>query len=220
MIKAIFEIFRNNAITARLEALKEAEKNEGVDLIEVKKVAEELPICEDEKKLIESIASQNMNRTTKISPNRSGVLSPQGIVLHHTAGSYAGSVSWCLNAKAKVSYHAIVNTNGDMTILVPDNSRAWANGVSTFKGKSNCNGFMLSIAVSGDTSKRELTAQEIESVAQWCAEKMKQYNFGIEMITTHREIAPKRKTDVDTRAEIAIKNAILRLPCFDTKKEF
>lgn len=152
-----------------------------------------------------------MPRTTKISPNRSGVLSPKGIVLHHTAGSYVGSVSWCLNPKAKVSYHAIVNTNGDMTILVPDNSKAWANGVSTFKGKSNCNGFMLSIAVSGDTSKRELSYIEIESVALWCVEKMRLYNFGIDMVTTHREIAPNRKTDVDTRAEKAIKDRILEM---------
>jgi N-acetyl-anhydromuramoyl-L-alanine amidase len=152
-----------------------------------------------------------MNRTTKISPNRSRVLSPKGIVLHHTAGSYAGSVAWCLNPKAKVSYHAIVNLNGDMTILVPDNSQAWANGVSSFKGRTNCNGFMLSIAVSGDTSKRELTPQEIEAVSQWCVEKMKQYNFGLDMVTTHREIAPKRKNDVDTRAEKAIKDRIVAM---------
>ena len=97
-----------------------------------------------------------------------------------------------------------------MTILVPDNSQAWANGVSSFKGKTNCNGFMLSIAVSGDTSKRELTEEEIEAVALWCVDKMKQYNFGLDMVTTHREIAPKRKTDVDTRAEKAIKS---KLPC-------
>ena len=152
-----------------------------------------------------------MNRVTKISPNRSRVLNPKGIVLHHTAGSYAGSVAWCLNPKAKVSYHAIVNLNGDMTILVPDNSQAWANGVSSFKGRKNCNGFLLSIAVSGDTSKRELTEQEIKSVAQWCVEKMDQYNFGLDMITTHREISPGRKNDVDTRAEQAVKDRIRQI---------
>jgi hypothetical protein len=31
------------------------------------------------------------------------------------------------------------------------------------------------------------------------------------MVTTHREIAPKRKTDVDTRAEKAIKDRILEM---------
>jgi N-acetyl-anhydromuramyl-L-alanine amidase AmpD len=70
---------------------------------------------------------------------------------------------------------------------------------------------MLSIAVSGDTSKRELTEEEIEAVALWCVEKMKAYNFGLDMVTTHREIAPKRKTDVDTRAEKAIKSRILEM---------
>jgi N-acetyl-anhydromuramoyl-L-alanine amidase len=152
-----------------------------------------------------------MKQVVKISPNKGRILSPKGIVLHHTAGSYSGSVSWCLNPKARVSYHAIVNLNGDMTILVPDNSQAWANGVSSFKGKTNCNGFMLSIAVSGDTSKRELTEEEIEAVALWCVDKMKAYNFGLDMVTTHREIAPKRKTDVDTRAEKAIKSRILEM---------
>jgi N-acetyl-anhydromuramyl-L-alanine amidase AmpD len=72
-----------------------------------------------------------MKQVVKISPNKGRALSPKGIVLHHTAGSYSGSVSWCLNPKSRVSYHAIVNLNGDMTILVPDNSQAWANGVST-----------------------------------------------------------------------------------------
>jgi N-acetyl-anhydromuramyl-L-alanine amidase AmpD len=138
-------------------------------------------------------------------------MKPEGIVLHHTAGGYSGSVAWCLNAKAKVSYHCIVNTTGERTVLVADNVRAWHAGVSSFKGKANCNNFLLGIAVSGNTNERELTEQEIESVAEWCIRKMKAYGFGLDSITTHREIAPKRKTDVDTRAEKAIKSRILEM---------
>jgi AmpD protein len=152
-----------------------------------------------------------MKQVVKISPNKGRVLSPKGIVLHHTAGSYSGSVSWCLNPQSRVSYHAIVNLNGDMTILVPDNAQAWANGVSSFKGKTNCNGFMLSIAVSGNTNERELTEQEVESVAEWCVRKMKAYGFGLDSITTHRAISPNRKNDVDSRAEKRIKDKIIEL---------
>ena len=153
----------------------------------------------------------NYKEVFRHSPNSSRTMKPEGIVLHHTAGGYSGSVAWCLNAKAKVSYHCIVNTTGERTVLVADNVRAWHAGVSSFKGKANCNNFLLGIAVSGNTNERELTEQEIESVAEWCIRKMKAYGFGLDQITTHREIAPKRKTDVDTRAEKAIKSRILEM---------
>ena len=155
------------------------------------------------------VVGKNYKETFKKSPNCSGVLKPEGIILHHSAGSWAGLVPWCLNPSAKVSYHCAVAPNGERTILVPDNMKAWHAGRSSFRGRSGCNNFMLGIAVSGDTNKRELSEDEINSVAQWCARKMKAYNFGIDQITTHREVSPSRKTDVDIRAEKAIKERIL-----------
>lgn len=151
-----------------------------------------------------------MRTVFKQTPNISATpITPKGIVLHHTAGSYAGSVSWCLDSKSNVSYHAIVDLNGDKTILAKDTQRAWHAGVSSFKGRSNCNDFLLGIAVSGDTNNRELTEAEIESVACWCIDKMALWNFGIDWVTTHREISAPRKNDVDIRAEENIKAKIL-----------
>ena len=140
--------------------------------------------------------------------NKDRLIVPIGIVLHHTAGSYAGSVSWCLNADSKVAYHCIVNINGDRTVLAKSNQRAWHSGKSIFKGKSDCNSFMLGIAVSGDTNIRILTESEIDSVAEWCVEQMSLYNIPIDNITTHRHISPNRKNDVDSRSEQSIKNKI------------
>jgi AmpD protein len=151
-----------------------------------------------------------MRKTILQTPNISkGVkIRPIGIVLHHTAGSYNGSVSWCMNAKSKVAYHIIVNTNGDYTQLADDTQRVWANGVSSFKGRSNCNNFMISISVSGDTYNRDLTIGEINTVALLCIEKMKKWNFGIDMVTTHRHISPSRKTDINPISEKQILNQI------------
>ena len=152
-----------------------------------------------------------MKSVFKQSPNISSkAIVPKGIVLHHTAGAYSGSVAWCLDSKSKVSYHAIVDLNGDMTILAKDNQRAWHAGISSFKGQSNCNDFLLGVAVSGDTTKREITEAEIESVVCWCLDKMELWNINIDWITTHREISPGRKNDVDTRAEQKIKERILQ----------
>ena len=159
----------------------------------------------------------------KQTPNVSnGVIEPKGIVLHHTAGSYIGSVSWCLNPISKVSYHCIVDTNGNRTILAEDTKKTWHAGKSIFKGVPNCNNYLLGIAVSGDTNKRELTNEEIESVSLWCIDKMKYWGFGIDMITTHREISPNRKSDVSVSAEKQIKDKINEIldtsPCHNSDK--
>lgn len=150
--------------------------------------------------------------TVKQSPNISKKkIVPKGIILHHTSGSYLGSVNWCLDPKSKVTYHCIVDLNGDRTILAKDNDRAWHAGKSSFKGINDCNSFMLGIAVSGDTNKRRLTDFEIESVAKWCVSKMKLHNISIEWVTSHRVVSPVRKNDVSIEAEKQIKESIIKI---------
>lgn len=138
-------------------------------------------------------------------------IKPLGIIIHHTAGPYIGSVEWCLNPVSKVSYHAIVNINGHSTVLAKDDQRAWHAGDSSFNGRTGCNDFMLGIAVTGDTNRRELTIQEIEAVAQWCVKKMKLYNIKIAWITTHKKVSPRRKKDVSDKAYNEIIAAIKRI---------
>jgi len=140
--------------------------------------------------------------------NRGQRIKPIGLVWHHTGGSFNGSVAWCMDPKSKVAYHGIVDVNGDYTQLALDHHRVWANGSSRFKGRNDCNSFMISIAVSGDTTKRLLTDAEIHSMAKITIEKMKLYGFGLDMVTTHRVISPGRKNDVDVRAERAIRERV------------
>jgi N-acetyl-anhydromuramyl-L-alanine amidase AmpD len=150
-----------------------------------------------------------MKTTIKQSPNISRArIVPKGIVLHHTAGSYAGSVAWCLNPQSKVSYHCIVDQNGDRTILALPTQRAWHAGKSSFKGQSDCNTFMLGVAVSGNTYNRDLTAREIDSVADYCVEQMKEFGITLDWITTHKVVSPGRKTDVSDKAYSEIITAI------------
>jgi N-acetyl-anhydromuramyl-L-alanine amidase AmpD len=150
-----------------------------------------------------------MKTVIKQTPNisKSNIV-PKGIVLHHTAGSYAGSVAWCLNPQSKVSYHCIVDMNGDRTILALPTQRAWHAGKSSFKGQSDCNSFMLGVAVSGNTYNRDLTAREIDSVADYCVEQMKEFKIPIDWVTTHKVVSPGRKTDVSDKAYNEIMAAI------------
>lgn len=146
--------------------------------------------------------------TVRQTPNWRGHIKPLGIILHHTAGTYKSSVNWCLDPKSKVSYHCIVDLNGDYTTLAQDNQRAWHAGKSSWNGRNDCNSFMLGIAVTGDTNKRRLSEFEIETVAKWCVSKMRLYGFGLDMVTTHREVSPGRKTDISQGAEDIIKKKI------------
>jgi AmpD protein len=115
-----------------------------------------------------------------------------------------GGVEWILNPNSKVSYHYLINIDGRGTQFALPTERTWHAGISSFKGRRNCNDFMIGISVSGDTTKRILTVEEIEAVGNLCIELMKKYNFGVDNITTHAEISPGRKNDVDTRAKKAI----------------
>ena len=61
---------------------------------------------------------------SKPSPNvSSSRIRPEGVVLHHSSGSYAGSVSWICQSKSQVSYHCIIDTNGERTIFADDDRR-------------------------------------------------------------------------------------------------
>jgi len=147
----------------------------------------------------------------KATPNVSySTIQPEGVILHHSYGSYEGSVSWILQDASNVSYHCIIDEDGSRTVFANDTQRAWHAGRSSFLGKKGCNGFMLGLAFSGDTNSRELTKEEIESAVEFLLPRFERWDWpkDLSTITTHRDVSPNRKNDVDIRAEEAIMKAL------------
>lgn len=142
------------------------------------------------------------------SPNQSGVITPELIMLHHSYGSYKGGISWIRQVISKVSYHYLIDVTGHRTQLVWDKLRAWHAGKSYWDGKTNLNGTSIGIAVTGNTNKRKLTKAEVDSVAYKIIYLATKFST-IKGVVTHRDVAPKRKNDVDVRAEKAIKDKVL-----------
>jgi N-acetyl-anhydromuramyl-L-alanine amidase AmpD len=51
-----------------------------------------------------------------------------GFIIHMTEGSFKSAIDWCTNPKSQVSYHFIIDKNGDdVTLVMPENT-AWHAG--------------------------------------------------------------------------------------------
>lgn len=149
------------------------------------------------------------------SPNRNaGTNTCKGIVVHHAAGYFEGTVSWVMRPKTYAAYHCLVAPDGTRAILAQDTDRCHHAGKSTFKGQSSCNNFMLGIAFCGDTNSgamrpsAALTPQEIASAKEWITTKMKTHGISKEWITHHRVISPGRKDDLSLAAWEQVRHAL------------
>jgi len=125
------------------------------------------------------------------------IITPKAIVLHHTSGSYVGSVSWCLNPESQVSYHCIIKKNGERTVLAADNQRTWHAGKSYWRNKPDLNSWSLGVAFEGDSYKEPLTEDMINSAIKYMVPRMKKLSLTIKDVTDHRTISPNRKNDLN-----------------------
>ena len=124
-------------------------------------------------------------------------IKPKAIVLHHTSGTYGGSVAWCMNPASRVSYHAIVAKDGRRSTLADPDERAWHAGVSSWRGKRDLNSWSIGAAFEGDTYKRPLGEDEMASMAEYLEPLMKLYRLTLDDVTDHRTVSPGRKDDLN-----------------------
>ncbi len=80
------------------------------------------------------------------SPNQSGAITPEYLIMHFTAGASAeSSINWLLNPVARASAHLVVARDGEITQLVACNRKAWHAGRSRWDNRSGLNGFSIGI---------------------------------------------------------------------------
>ena len=123
-------------------------------------------------------------------------ITPKAIVLHHTAGSYQGSVAWCMNPASRVSYHAIVAKDGRRSTLADPDERTWHAGKSAWRGRSDLNSWSIGAAFEGDTNNRALEAAEMASMSEYLVPIMRKYGLTLADVTDHRTVSPGRKDDL------------------------
>ena len=95
----------------------------------------------------------------------------------------------------KVSAHILIKRNGEVIQFVPFNKRAWHAGVSSYKGKNDCNNFSIGIELEGsdDDIFEDIQYEQLSLITSLL---IAEYDLITkDNIKGHSDIAPERKTD-------------------------
>ena len=95
----------------------------------------------------------------------------------------------------KVSAHVLIKRNGEVIQFVPFNKRAWHAGVSSYKGKNDCNNFSIGIELEGsdDDIFEDIQYEKLSLITSLL---IAEYDLITkDNIKGHSDIAPERKTD-------------------------
>ncbi|NBW15259.1 MAG: N-acetylmuramoyl-L-alanine amidase [Caulobacteraceae bacterium] len=121
---------------------------------------------------------------------------PEAIVLHHSDGSYLGGCEWIADPISRVSYHVLIARDGRRTVFANDTDRAWHAGVSSWNGRKDLNSWSLGVSWEGNTYDKPLGEDAMASAIEYLAPRMKKWGIPINMVVTHQQVAPTRKTDI------------------------
>lgn len=118
------------------------------------------------------------------------------IIVHHT-WTVDGTIKWVLSTltKGNVSCHFVVDTNGDAYKIWSPDDILWHAGVSEWNGRKNMNNYSLGIEVIGPTNG-QFTDEQRATVRKLISHLMAVYRIPNANVLRHRDIAPKRKTDI------------------------
>lgn len=119
-----------------------------------------------------------------------------GVCFHHTVLSFEETLARMASSESRVSYHVVIALDGTRARLVDEGHVAWHAGVSSFRGREQCNAFLIGLAFAGNTHAAPLADVQIESALDWLAPRWPMYGWTSEWMTDHRQIAPGRKDDL------------------------
>jgi N-acetyl-anhydromuramoyl-L-alanine amidase len=123
--------------------------------------------------------------------------------LDYTAHAYYRTL-----AGMRVSAHFLIRRTGELLQFVPCTKRAWHAGVSTWRGRSDCNDFSIGIELEGadDVPYAEPQYRVLAELT-----RALQSAYPIADIAGHVDVAPARKTDPGSSFDwFRFRNSILR----------
>ena len=136
----------------------------------------------------------------RLSPNYDERNAPVSmVVLHYTEMEGAdAAIERLTDPEAKVSAHYIISEAGEVTRLVPEETRAWHAGVSYWRGETDVNTVSVGIELDHPGHAygyREFADAQIAALVPLLARIVERYDIPRANVVGHSDVAPQRKTD-------------------------
>ncbi len=141
-----------------------------------------------------------MNFIEAVSPNfNERTVPPDMLVLHYT-GMQSGpeALARLCDEQSKVSSHYLVEEDGRVFRLVPEERRGWHAGVSFWKGESDINGRSIGVEIVNpghEFGYRPFPEAQIAAVIELVADIRTRWSIEDSRIIGHSDVAPDRKQD-------------------------
>ena len=121
------------------------------------------------------------------------------LILHYT-GMQTGqaAIDRLRSQAAAVSSHYVVEEDGTVFRLVPEERRAWHAGISCWRGHQGLNGRSIGIEIVNpghDWGYRDFPVLQLVSVCDLCLEILSRHPIPPRNIVAHSDVAPDRKQD-------------------------
>jgi N-acetylmuramoyl-L-alanine amidase len=141
-----------------------------------------------------------MNVIEAPSPNFDARTGPPDILVLHYTGMRGGEAALARlrDPEAKVSAHYMVEEDGRIFRLVPEERRAWHAGVSFWKGERNINGVSIGIEIVNpghEFGYRPFAEPQIAAVIELVGDIRTRWQIDNGRIVGHSDVAPGRKDD-------------------------
>lgn len=136
------------------------------------------------------------------SPNfepRKGGLTPDLLLLHYTGMESAeGALHWLTAPESKVSCHYLIDEDGRITQMVPEEMRAWHAGLSHWAGEDDINSCSIGIEIHNpghELGYLDFPQAQMEAVEALCLDIVNRRGIRPARVLAHSDVAPGRKAD-------------------------
>jgi N-acetylmuramoyl-L-alanine amidase len=121
------------------------------------------------------------------------------LVLHYTGMQSAeAAIERLCDPGARVSAHYVVEENGTIWRLVPEERRAFHAGISCWEGETGLNAVSIGVEIVNpghEWGYRPFPAAQMDSVERLCRGLIARHPIPPHRVVGHSDIAPDRKTD-------------------------
>lgn len=134
------------------------------------------------------------------SPNYDDREGPVSLLVMHYTGMPTGraAIDLLKSPRAKVSSHYVVEEDGAVHCLVPEEKRAWHAGISYWRGRAMLNDASIGIEIVNPGHSwgyRPFPARQMQAVLELSQGIIARHGIVARNVVAHSDIAPNRKQD-------------------------